>query len=181
MPCVLLIQTRKSIDRPFQRIRLAHIPVGRQLLSVWIRVDEKNDVVTQDAERLRVAAADQLIRGFNELLRSQHLVGVKAAVNPDDDLPFRGERLRLIGGQPVGVREALRDPLVAIERTEILGRCDNGHPLRAPFLGSADVNKRQAIRFGVQLFPVRFDLRIVRKEVVVADAGAKLLFRSRDA
>ena len=57
-----------------------------QFLAVRIGVYEEHDHVAQDAQRLRVVATDKLIRGLDELLRSEDLARVQTAIDPDDRL-----------------------------------------------------------------------------------------------
>ncbi len=105
---------------------------------------------------------------------------MEAAIDPYDRLAFRGQRARLVVGQSFRARQAPGDVLVPIERAEILGRGDNRHPLRPTLFRPADVDERHAVGLRVQLLPVRFNLRVVREEVIVADVGAKLLFGRGD-
>ena len=65
--------------------------------------------------RLVVVAADQAVAGLDQLLRAEHLVGVQAAVDPDDRLALGGERLGLGVGQAFGQGQPPGDFLVAGE------------------------------------------------------------------
>ena len=51
--------------------------------------------VVKDAERFGVRLRHELVDQFDQLLCPEHLVGVYAAVNPDDRLAFLRERTRL--------------------------------------------------------------------------------------
>ena len=134
---VLLIQTRQVRRHALRRVGLAHVPVGRQFLAVRIGVHEQHDHVAQDAQRLGVVATDELIRGLDELLRSEDLARVQTAVDPDDRLSLGGQRAGLGVREVFGARQPPRDLLEAIERATVVGRRDDGHPLRAALLGSA--------------------------------------------
>ena len=60
----------------------------------------EDDDVAQEAQGLRVGAADELVDRFDQLLRAEHFVGVQPAVDPDDRLPSSSERTSLGVGQP---------------------------------------------------------------------------------
>ena len=92
-------------------VRLAHVPVRHQLHAV--RVDERaqDDVVVQDAHRLRIGLRVEPVDRLDQLLRAEHFGRVQAAVDPDDRLAFLRELARLVVGEPVGQRElAVRSP-----------------------------------------------------------------------
>ena len=126
-----------------------------ELHAVRVRVHREDDHVVQEAQRLRVGAADHLVDRLDQLLRAEHLGGVQPAVDPDHGLAFARERARLIVGQAFGLREPPRDVLVASELLEVLGRRDDRHQLRPAFGGLADVHDPHAIGFLVELLPVR--------------------------
>ena len=71
-----------------------------QLHAVRVRVHRQDDEVVQEAHRLGVGAADQLIDRLDQLVRAEHFGRVQAAVDPDDRLAFLRQRARLIVGQP---------------------------------------------------------------------------------
>ena len=58
---VLVIEARQSRRRALQSVGVAHIPVGHQLLPVGIGRDQEDDVVAEEAQRLWVGSAHQLI------------------------------------------------------------------------------------------------------------------------
>ena len=58
--------------------------------------------VAQDAHRLFVGLARELVDGLDQLLRAEHFGGVQAAVDPDHRLAFLGQRARLIVGEALG-------------------------------------------------------------------------------
>ena len=66
----------------------------------------EDDHVAQEAQRLGIVLADQLIDRFGQLLRAEHFGGVQAAVDPDHRLAVASERARLVVGQALGQREA---------------------------------------------------------------------------
>ena len=47
---------------------MAHVPIGDQIVAVGVGVHEQDDHVVEDAERLGVRTAHELIDGFGELL-----------------------------------------------------------------------------------------------------------------
>ena len=69
---VLLIQPRQLGQRTLLRIRIAHVPVGHEIVAVWIRMDEEDDDVVENAFRLVVVAADHLVDHLAELLRTAY-------------------------------------------------------------------------------------------------------------
>ena len=111
---VLLIEPRQAAGAALLlRSGVAHVPVGHQLHAVGIGVHGEDDHVAQEAHRLFVGLADELIDGLDQLLRAEHFGGVQAAVDPDHGLAFARERARLVVGEALGQREAARDVLVA--------------------------------------------------------------------
>ena len=141
-----------------------------------------NSVMTsfKKPHRLLVVAARHLIDHLAELLRAEHFGGVEAAVDPDDGLSLLRERARLRVRQPLGVREARRDLLVARQLLVVLGRRHDRHELRASLGRLAHLLDHDPRRFLRQLSPVRGDLDVVREEVVVAEVGAELFLGCRD-
>ena len=65
----------------------------------------QDDQVVQEARRLGVGPADQLIDGLDQLVRAEDLGGVQPAVEPHHALAFLGERPRLLVGQSFGGRQ----------------------------------------------------------------------------
>ena len=181
MADVLLVEPRQAGQRSPLRVGLAHVPVGDQIVAVRVGVHQQDDDVAQDAPRLLVVAADQLVAGLDQLLRAEHLVGVQAAVDPDDRLALGGERLGLGVGEPLGQRQPPGDLLVAAEPLVVLGRGDDGHQLRPALGGLADLDQRQAIRLGVELPPVLGELPVGGELVVGADVEAELGLGRGDA
>ena len=112
---------------------------GTSSMPSGLRVHDEHDHVVEDAHRLLVGAADQLVDRLDQLLRAEHFGGVQAAVDPHDRLAFPRQRLRLVVGQAVGERElAARSPCTREQLREILGRRDDRHELRTAFLRLAD-------------------------------------------
>ena len=140
----------------------------------------EDDEVVQKPQRLRIIPAHELVDGFDQLVRSEHLGGVQPAVEPHHGLALLRERARLVVGQPIDCREPPRDFLVAIELLEVLGRRDDRHQLRAAFGRLADLDDLHPIGFLVELLPVLDELVVGRELIVVADVEAEELLGSRD-
>ena len=68
----------------------AHVPVGDEVETVGVVEDAEDDVVVEEAEGFGIGECVELVDGLDELLRSNGLAGVKAAVDPDDSLSFFG-------------------------------------------------------------------------------------------
>ena len=130
--------------------------------------------------RLFVVLAGELVDGLDQLLRAEHFGGVQAAVDPDHRLAFLGERARRVVGEALGLRQAARDLLVAIELLEVLGRGDDRHQLIAALGGLADRLDDHAIGFGIELLHVLGELGVVREHVVGADVVAEECLRRGD-
>ena len=81
---VLVIKPRQPSGRAPECIRVAHVPVGHQVLPVRIRGHQQNDVIAKKPQRLRIVSAHQLVRHRNELLCPQHFTGVQPSVDPHD-------------------------------------------------------------------------------------------------
>ncbi len=94
-------------------IALAHVPVRDQFHAVRIDGHQQQDVVVEDAQRLGVVAAEQVVGFDEEGLRIDAFGGVQAAIDPHHGLAFGGQRVRLVVGQFFGARQALRDLFVA--------------------------------------------------------------------
>ncbi len=166
--------------RALLRIRLAHVPVGHQVVAVRIGVDEEDDDVVQDPHRLRIGAAHHLVDHLAELLRAEHFGGVQPAVDPDDGLALARQRSRRVVRESLGEREPHGDLPVALEIAVILRRRHDRHEVR-PALGRlADLLDDHAIGLRVQLAPVRRDLLVVGQEVVVAEVVPEFFLRSGD-
>ena len=146
----------------------AHVPVGDQLHAVGIDGREQEDIVVEDAQRLRIAAAEEVVGLGEEGLGGDDFVGVQAAIDPDDGLAFGGEGVRLIVGEAFGAGEALGDFFVARQVFEIGRRGDDGHDDGAAFGGLADLFELDAVGLGGDLVPVVEQLGVVGEEVIVA-------------
>lgn len=178
---VLLVELRQSVQRALLGHGVAHVPVGRQVVAVGIRVHEQNDAVVQNPHRLFVGAADEVVDHLAELLRAEHFGRMQTAVDPHDRFAFLRQRARLRVGEALGVRELFGDLFVSRELLLILGRGHNRHVLRAALGGLADVLQHHPVRFLRQLLPVGRDLLVIGEEVVVAEVMAELFFGRRDA
>ena len=133
-------------DRSLLRIRIAHVPVGDEIVAVRIRVDEQDDAVVEEPPRLLVVPADHLVDHLRQLLRAERFGRVQPAVDPDDRLAFLRQRARLIVGQPLGERQPARDVAVAREVLVVRRRRDDRHPLGPPLGGLPHVVERHADR-----------------------------------
>ena len=167
------------VERRFGSL-LAHVPVGDQLHAVGIGVDGEDDDVAQEAHRLFVGAADELIDRFRQLLRAEHFGGVQAAVDPHDRLAVARELTRLFVGQALGQREPLRDVLVLLQVLVVLRRRDDRHQLIAALGGLADALHDHAVGLGVELADELGELGVVRQDVVGADLMAEKRLRRGD-
>ena len=134
-----------AAERPLLGHRVAHVPVGDEIVAVRIRVHEQDDDVVQNPHRLVVGAADHLVDHLAELLRAERFGGVQAAVDPDDGLALFRERAGLVVGQALGEREPARDLLVAREVLVVLGRRHDRHQLVAALGGLADRLQHHAV------------------------------------
>src|SRR5689334_2209627 len=59
-------------------------------------------------------------------------------------------------------------------------RGDDAHELRSAFLGRANADDFQPIRFALQLRPIAGELLIVGEAIIVAQVEAQIFLRSRD-
>ena len=134
---ILLVQAR-NVRVAAQLVGFLHVPVGHELHAVRIRMRHENDAVVQDPHRLVVGAAGELVERLHELLRTKHLGGMQAAVNPEHHLAFLRELRRFGGVETVGHRQPVRDFLIAGQILQVRGRRHDGHDLRPSFLGQAD-------------------------------------------
>ena len=138
------------VDRCFG-ILVAHVPVGDELHAIGVGVDGEDDHVAQEAHRLFVGPADELIDGLHQLLRAEHFGGVQAAVDPHHRLAVARELPRLVVGEALGQREAAGDVLVLLQVLVVLRRGDDRHQLVAAFGGLADALHDHAVGLGVEL------------------------------
>jgi hypothetical protein len=92
---ILVVEPRQPRCRPLERIRLAHVPVRHQLLSVRICRHQQYDVVAEKPESFRIVATHQIVQHLNQLLRAEYFAGVKTSVDPHDGLPLGSQRPRL--------------------------------------------------------------------------------------
>ena len=180
VPDVLLVEAREPGETALLRRRLAHVPFGDQVVAVRVRVRAQHDDVVQESQRLRVGSADQHVDRLGDLLRTDGLGRVQAAVEPHHGFALGGQRARLLVGQPLGQREPSGDRLVARQSLVVLGRRDDGHVLGASLGRPADVLQHHAVRFPIEPLPVIADLLVRRDVVVVAQVEAEELLRRRD-
>ncbi len=144
---VLLPEARDAFHRALGRVGLAHVPVGDELHAVGVGEGAEDDVVVQEAHGLGIGLGVELVDGLDELLGSDGLGCVEAAVDPDDGFALLGQRFGLIVGEALGQRELLADLAVVVEVLHVLGRRDDGHVLMAALGGEADVDQLHAVGF----------------------------------
>jgi hypothetical protein len=144
-------------------------------------VDEEDDDVVEDAQRLGVGGAGELGDRLDEYLRAEHLAGVQPAVDPHDGFPLVGELAGLGLIDALGQGQAAGDLLVAAQVAVVGRRGDDGHELLAALLGDADAHEPDAVRLALQPGPVAGELLVVGQAVVVADSEAEVVLRRGDA
>ena len=103
---VLLIEPRQARGAALQRIRIPHVPIGDEVVAVRVGVDEEDDALVEEPQRLGVRPADHLVDHLGELLRAERFGRVQSSVDPDDRFPFSRERPRLVFADAVGKRQA---------------------------------------------------------------------------
>ena len=124
-----------------------------QLVAVGVGVHGEDDDVAEEAQRLGVDAADELVDGLDQLLRAEHLVGVQAAVDPDDRLAFGRERARLIVGEALGAAPAGgRSPCSDRAAARFSGAEMTAIHCVAAFLGPPDVHELHAVGLASSFF-----------------------------
>ncbi len=173
---VLLIETR-DVHVALERVRVLHVPVRDELHPVRIRVNGQDDQVVQEAHRLRIGAADQLIRRLDQLVRAEDFGGVETAVEPDDGFAFARRARVASSSVPSPIARRRDDVLVAVELLEVLRRRDDRHELRATFGRLPDLLHDHAVGLGVDLLPVFLELIVVRQLPVVADVEPEEFLR----
>ena len=178
---VVMVEARQPGGAPLQRIRVAHVPVGDELVAVGVGVHEQQDALVEEAQRFLVAAADHLVDRLHQLLRPEGLVGVKPAVDPDDRLALPGQCPGRLRRQALGERQPPRDVLVLCQVLVVRRRRHDRHQLRPSFRRLADLLDDEAIGLGVELAPVGGNLRVVGQLIVVAEVEAELRPRRGDA
>ncbi len=178
VPRVLLVQHRQRGRAPTQRIRLAEVPVGDELVAVRIGMRCQDDHVVEKAQGLGVIARGKLVDELDQLLRAEHFVGMQAAVDPDDRTAFRGEGTRFVlGGHVLGQCEPSCDLAIAPELAVVRGRGNDGHQVRPSFFRPADLDERHPLGLGIEAPPVVGHLAVGDELIVVADVEAELLAR----
>ena len=65
---VLLIEPRQPVQRPLLFILFLHVPVGDEVHAVGIGVDEENDDVVENSQRLGVVGGEDLIDRLHQHL-----------------------------------------------------------------------------------------------------------------
>ena len=180
VPDVLLVEPRDIGGAALLRFGVPHVPVGDQLHAVRVGVHRQDDHVAEDAHRLLIGLAGELVDGLDELLGAEHLGGVQAAVDPDHGLAFLRQRARLLVGQALGLGQPARDLAVAVQLLEVLGRRDDRHQLVAALGGLADALDDHPVGLRIELAHVLGELRVVRQHVVGANLVAEELLGCGD-
>src|ERR1019366_2735676 len=106
--------------------------------------------------------------------RARDLGGVEAAADVHERASFASERVSLLVGESVGMREPLRDFAIAVELREVFRRRDDGERPRVTGGRLADVHELHAAAGrGREALEVA-DRLVVRRELVVrADREAE--------
>ena len=130
----------------------------------------------EDAQRLGIVHRDHLPDQFEQLVGAEDLVGVQAAVDPDDRLAALGEPSRG-GGVDAAARQRLAGLPVLLQPRQVRGTRQNRHQLRASLGGQADGVELHAVGLLRQLFPPALQLRVRRQEIVGADRCPEGLLR----
>ena len=150
-------------------------------MAVRVGVDEEDDHVVEDAHRLGVGAAEQLVDRLGHRLGAERLGRVQAAVDPHHRLALGGELRGLLGRDAVRVGQSLRDVAVVVELLVIGGRGDDRHQLAALLGRVADVHDLEAVRFLLEFGEVVGVLLVVDEVVIVAEVEAELLLGRGDS
>jgi hypothetical protein len=177
---VFLVEPRQAGERALLGILGAHVMVGDQIHAVGVGVHEEDDDVVEDAQRLGVVGAEELVQRLDERLSAQRFVGVQAAVDPDDGLALGGQLGRLGRADIFGLCQTVGNFLIAGQVAVIGRRGDDAHQLRPALFRLADVDHLEAVRLAFQLFPVAHQLLVVRQAVVVAQVEAEVFLRRGD-
>ena len=126
---VFLVRHGETPHRAFRRIALAHVRVRDHVHAVRVGVHGQDDHVVEDAHRLGVRAAHELIHGLEELLRAQCFRGVEPAIEPHDGFAG-GRQLTRVGlGEPFRQGQATGDVLEAGEPAVVFRGRDDRHEL----------------------------------------------------
>ena len=180
MAHVLVVEPWNAASRPLQRVRLAHVPVGEQLVPVGVRMCEQNDHVVENAPRLAVVHADHLVDRLDELLGSEDLRCVQPSIDPDHGLTRLGQGMGLVLVDTLGQRETARDLSIFLQARVVLGRRHDRHQLRAIFSRTSDLLEYHPRGLGGEFLPVRRHLRVARELVVRTDFMPKVLLGRGD-
>ena len=165
---VALIEHREPGRRARPRVRTAHVPRADQLHPVRVRVHGEDDHVVEEARGLRVGQAHQIVDELHELVGAEHLVGVQAAVDPDDRPALLGQPPGLLPPHPVGACQPVRDLPETGQIPVIRGGAEDGHELRTALLRESDGVEHHAVGLAREPRPVRAQLGVGRELVVRA-------------
>ena len=116
MADVLRIQPRQAVHGcASSGSFLAHVPVGESSCPSGLACTYK--LMTSFRKRMvsGIGAAGHLIDHLHELLRPDRFARMQPAVDPDHRFAFARQRMRLLVGQPFGMRQPRRDVLIMIQ------------------------------------------------------------------
>ncbi len=102
------------------------------------------------------------------MLGRDDLVGVQAAVDPDDRLALLRQGAGLGFVDALGQGQLAGDPAIVVQLGQVLRAGDGHHILGAALLSLADGDHLQAVGLARQGFPVADQLGVVGQEVVLA-------------
>ena len=94
VPDILLIQHR-DVFIPLGLFRRKHVPIGHDLHAIGIHMNQQDDDLIQNSKRLRIVFGSQFIERLDQLLCSNHFIGMQTTINPYDGLSLTGECLSL--------------------------------------------------------------------------------------
>ncbi len=174
---VLLIQAGNRRVFALQRVRVTHIPGRDQLPSVRVHRREQDDHVVQDALGLGVLGRQPFIQGGDQGLGRHGFGGVQAAVDPHHGLALGGQGAGLVLADALGLGQAPRDLLIAVDVRQVLRRGNDREVLRPPFGGLADLQQLHPIRLAGQGVQIALELSVGDQMIVRPDLMAERLQR----
>uniref|UniRef100_A0A0N5A4K1 LigA n=1 Tax=Parastrongyloides trichosuri TaxID=131310 RepID=A0A0N5A4K1_PARTI len=174
---VLLIQHRDAVVLALQRILVAHVPGRNQLPPVRVQRREQDDYVVQDALGLGVLGRQPFIEGGDQGLRRHRLGGVQAAVDPHYGLAFGGQGAGLVLADALGLGQAPRDLLIAVDVGQVLRRGDDREVLRPSFRRATDLQQLHPVGLPRQGMQIALELGVGDQAIVRSDLMAERLQR----
>ncbi len=141
----------------------------------------EQDNVVQEPHGLLVGPADHLVHPLHELMRTEHLGGMQATVDPDDGLTLPRQAACFFFRHALCQREPPGYFLVPTEIRVIIRGGDDRHQLRAPLRGASNFLEHHPGRFLRQFRPICLQLRVRGEVIIIADIEAELFLGSRYA